>query len=352
MTIGIVTQPLYDNYGGILQNWALQQVLKDMGNTPITLDAYMKYPRWRYMLSYSLTSVLRAFGFDRRYPVKSYRGRIFSRFTSEFIHKNLNLSKPFNKYSSSIIAKNKIDAIIVGSDQVWRPKYNSNILDMYLDFAKEVECKKIAYAASFGVDEWEYSDEEKEKCRELIKQFRAVSVREQSGGQLCKMFLGVDAEIVLDPTLLLSRDKYEAICATIPKEKEKYLAAYCLDATEEKMKIIESWAAEKKLKLKIFSAHGKNTLTIPQWLSMFRDAEEVITDSFHGTVFSIIFNKQFVSLPNENRGKSRMESLYKLFEIESSSNCVTMPIDYVHVNRKWGEQRAVSLKFLIDNLNN
>ena len=350
MRIGIVTQPLNDNYGGILQNWALHQVLHEMGHNPITLDVYLKYPKWRYILSYFLTSLLNFGGAKRNYPVKPINGRIASKFTADFIS-TINLTKPLNKYSTRVIKNNKIDALIVGSDQVWRPKYNPNIYDMYLDFAKNIRCTKIAYAASFGVDEWEYSEEERDKCQELIKQFNAVSVREESGVNLCKKHLNIDADIVLDPTLLLKKDKYADICSNIPRAKESFIAVYCLDLKDEVMRIIERQYGGKKII--VFSAHGNNTLTVPQWLSMFRDAEEVITDSFHGTVFSIIFNKQFINIPNESRGSSRLETLYNLIGIHRDThklNLSPQPIDYFLVNATIDKLAQLSKTFLINNL--
>ncbi len=321
MRIGIVTQPLNDNYGGILQNWALQQVLKELGHTPITLDAYMKYPRWRYLMSSSLTRISKILNLNRNYPVKSSYGRISSSYTSDFIHENIDLTKPFEEYNRNILIKNDIDALVVGSDQVWRPKYNTNIYDMYLKFAKDFACKKIAYAASFGVDEWEYNEEQTNICRELLKTFTAISVRENSGVDLCRKYFGVDVAVVLDPTMLLSRDRYEELCDDVPCMcKCDYLAVYCLDLDQDIYKLIKRIASKKNLKIQLFSAHGENSLTVPQWLSMFRDAKEVITDSFHGTVFSILFNKKFSVIQNGDRGNSRINTLNKNLNLNLKPN--------------------------------
>lgn len=121
-------------------------------------------------------------------------------------------NRPYIDSTSSLrkyFKKNRYDAVIVGSDQTWRPKYSPNIYDFYLDFiSKDKRIKRIAYASSFGVDDWEYSAEETKKCAKLSKLFDGISVREQSGIDLCKDHLGVDSELALDPTLLLNKDDY------------------------------------------------------------------------------------------------------------------------------------------------
>ena len=134
-------------------------------------------------------------------------------------------------------------------------------------------------------------------------------MREESGITLCRDFLGIDAIHVLDPTMLIKSNKYQDLCKNVKKQKESYIAAYCIDIDDKKRKIFEDIANKKKLPLKLFSANSNAELTIKEWLSMFRDANYVITDSFHGTVFSIIFHKPFYSMVNEGRGTSRFYSL-------------------------------------------
>ena len=107
----------------------------------------------------------------------------------------------------------RFDAYVVGSDQVWRPTYNlgDKLFDMYLAFADGQQVKRLSYAASFGVDKWEYSDDQTRICSELAKQFDAISVREKSGVKLCADNLGVDAIHVLDPTMLLDPSDYNKL---------------------------------------------------------------------------------------------------------------------------------------------
>ena len=111
------------------------------------------------------------------------------------------------KYSE-ITQTNQFDAIIVGSDQVWRPLYNSNIEDYFIGFDEYGDFKRIAYAASFGISSWEFDVNQTQKCSSLLKKFNAVSVREFSGADLCSNYFNVRAKVVLDPTLLLNKYDY------------------------------------------------------------------------------------------------------------------------------------------------
>lgn len=312
MKIGIVTQPLQNNYGGILQNYALQKILKDLGHQVVTYDRnYKSTPWWMYLCSW-VKSFIYLFIPGKRRPfakITSVEKRFA--FIQDFISKNISLSVPTT--SISHIFDNNIDAIVVGSDQIWRPKYAPNIEESYLNFAN-TNVRKIAYAVSFGVDYWEYSSKQTLVCSLLAKKFDSISVREESGVVLCKKYLGVKAAWVLDPTLLIKREDYLKLCCNIPIEKKKILAAYVLNLDERILSLCNSLAKEHGLELKFFSADCHAELSIPEWLAFFRDASYVVTDSFHGTVFSIIFKKDFKCLYNESRGSTRFDSLMKLYE--------------------------------------
>src|SRR5690606_30541311 len=133
----------------------------------------------------------------------------------------------------------KFSAVVVGSDQVWRPRYSPNIYNFFLDFLKNNSTiKKVAYAASFGTEDWEYTEEQTREARELIKHFNAVSVRESSGVLLCDKYLNrKDAVHVLDPTLLLKAEDYNQLINKT--KKEIGLFTYVLDETKEKLDFIK-----------------------------------------------------------------------------------------------------------------
>lgn len=311
MKVGIVTQPLFKNYGGILQNWALQQAIKSLGHDVVTIDGY-RYPMWRYTLSCVKTLFERLANKQATYPVRPIKGRALHPMMRHFIDTNIELTNPQSGFNSSVVKEYGLEAVVVGSDQVWRPKYNKQLSSMYLDFVDN-HYRKIAYSASFGVDEWEYNEELTSTCSRLSKLFDAISVREASGVTLCNNYLGVTAEHVLDPTLLLPSERYEALCAQEKVEKKPFIAVYCLDIDEEKQRLFNEYSSNKGVEVRLFSAHNDISLTLEQWLATYRDATAVITDSFHGTVFSIIFRKPFYTITNKGRGETRMLSLLEEF---------------------------------------
>ena len=305
MKVGIVTQPLYANYGGILQNYALQQVLKKMGHEPITLDYMPSLPLGRYLL-YAGKGLLYGLSPSKRHPIKPYK-HFLQRpaIIDSFVRNNINLTKTISDYNRHILDKNGIEALIVGSDQVWRYSYNSHYLkDMYLDFAKGYQCRKIAYGASFGVEEWDYPPQDYIIAKELIKKFDAVYVRENSAVKICRDYLGVNATTVLDPTLLLSAFDYQELCKEAIVESESYIAAYVLDMNDEKKTYIQSFAKAKGLIVKQITV-SDDAVSVRDWLNTIRHSVFVITDSYHGTLFSIIFRKPFQTIINKERGADR-----------------------------------------------
>lgn len=357
MRIGIVTQPLEMNYGGILQNWALQQALKRLGHDPITIDAYERFSTPHYIFNYLRASVHRLIGRHSNLP-RRYRGAMRSERTGRFIENHIAKTKVMWDYKHSVVRKYRLDALMVGSDQVWRRWYSKGHLeDMYLRFAQGLNLKRMAYAASFGVDYWEYTEEQTKACAQLLQQFDAVSVREESGIKLCQDFLGVNAVRVLDPTLLLKAEEYVEIIDQEWEADEPYLAVYCLDLSPVKEAFFNQLAKEHGLKVRHFTAGWTSALTVEQWLAIFSNASMVVTDSFHGTVFSILFGKEFYSLSNRHRGNSRMYSLLSNLGLDSRIVSDTEPVEPEENNIDWDdvyarleEQRRLSIEFLENNL--
>ena len=196
MRIGILTLPLHTNYGGILQAYALQTVLERMGHEVCLIEKRrrpLKLPLWKAPLSYGKRIVKNLTGhpFPIFYEQKINREtQIIRQNTDKFISKYIK-RKIVNDYYD--IQENDFDAIVVGSDQIWRPQYFHEIEHAYLDFTEGWNIRRIAYAPSFGTDEWEYTPKQTERCCILIKDFNAVSVRESSGVNLCREYLGINA---------------------------------------------------------------------------------------------------------------------------------------------------------------
>lgn len=354
MRIGIVTLPLLSNYGGLLQNYALQKVLFRMGHKPITINLLPPQHREDKIKHYVRALI------HLRWPDKWDSPYKRKRIINRFIFKYIKTTLPVRKYSGTIVNLYRLDILIAGSDQIWRPIYNKyytdHLYDGYFKFVESSRIGKIVYAASFGTDEWEYSQEQTEICRLLIHKANAVSVREKSGVELCRQYFGIEAQWVLDPTLLLDVKEYELLCAHIPRAEQSFIAAYLLDIDEKLTDRIKALARELELPPCFFSAGEAKTLSIEEWLAMFRDAAYIITDSFHGTVFSIIFNRPFISVGNSSRGMSRFLSLLEQFGLEKrlspeiSAEILLRPISWEDINERKDAWKEKSMRFLEQNL--
>lgn len=341
MRVGIVTQPLEMNYGGIVQNWALQQVLRSLGHDPITIDAYQHYSLPHMAYNFVQTWYLRRKGQRWRSYPKRYHGALRGELMGRFIEQHIAKTKVMWHYKRSVVSRYRLDAIVVGSDQVWRVGYNEDhIEDMFLRFAAGLPLKRVAYAASFGIDEWAYNEQQTAACAALAQQMDAVSVREQSGVALCRDHLGVEASHVLDPTLLLTPGQYDEIIDNQWDASEPYLAVYCLDVTQAKKEFFNRLAADRGLKVRYFSAGWEASITVQQWLAMFKNASMIVTDSFHGTVFSLLFSREFYTLCNFKRGNSRIAGLLEQLGLEKRVLSDTEPVEPASHDIDWATVKA------------
>ncbi len=362
MKIAIMTQPLGKNYGGIIQAWALQQVLKRMGHEVTTIDRQSDQPGTAYQaVRFAYRAGMKAIG-KRKAPisVEKYLPYILQH-TRSFIDQHITMSEPL--YSTQQLRDHfdgkNYDAVIVGSDQTWRPKYSPNIYNFFLDFLEDKQILRIAYASSFGVEEWEYTEEQTKRCAELAKKFDAVSVREDSGVELSRKYLGMEATHVLDPTLLLDKEDYlQLIGPERVKEKPEGVYAYFLDKTPEKMAFAKRTGEE--LGQSVYSsqtnyledfenseARGSVMPDIRDWLASFAKARYVLTDSFHVCVFSIIFNVPFCAVANQSRGVARFRSLLEQLKLEKllvfpGRLDATFLVDYIDWDQKVSELTRLS----------
>ena len=382
MKIGILTQPLQANYGGLLQNYALQQVLLRAGHELETIDwFYPSYHSLRERL-YRIKRAMLSVFFPEKYPKLRYKiteeeRKVIQRNTNHFISTYINHTEKV-RTKEGFITKAKegdYEVYVVGSDQCWRPKYNPFLASMFLDFAKDDKVKRIAYAASYGTDQWELTPKQTEICAPLAQQFDFVSVREDSGVKLCKDHLGVDAIHVLDPTLLLTKEDYiHLIEAEKEPKAQGTLFNYILDPNTVKSAFINRVAKERGIKsFQVLPKCQEETRTkedvknriedcvfpgVTTWLRAFMDAEMTIVDSFHGMVFSIIFNKPFWVIGNANRGISRFTSLLKVFHLEDrlldanhlKDVDINRPIDWASVNAILEQKRNECINLLLTEL--
>ena len=372
MKIGILTQPLHWNYGGIIQNWALQQVLKRMGHEPemIFITGHDK-PNVRLItlrcLSFAKCAIKKYLHRDDVYlhsPLDlRYNPNICYFYADNRFVKCIRKTKAldYNVDLARITNRRGYEAFVVGSDQVWREEYSPRIQSYFLDFMPEDDKRKrIAYAASFGKESDYISPEKMPECRRLLGRFDAVSVREADGVDIVRRDFGRhQVEKVLDPTLLLSTPDYEALIAPDDRHSSPYIASYILDPDDDKTTILTQLATDKNLPVSEINIgiRPEGMPTVSQWLANFADADFVVTDSFHGCVFSIIFGKPFIAIANAERGLGRFVSLlsefglmsrlvYNLDDFSTKRQHLLEPLDYSPVHQRHDALRHHSLAWL------
>lgn len=372
MKIGILTLPLHTNYGGILQAYALQQVLQGMGHEAMVLDEEKQFhfSLKRRIEMYVKGKVKRllqgknAIIYSPEYYKQLWAAR--TRYTGQFVSEHI-VRRVVKDVSE--ISEGEFDAFVVGSDQIWRARYAQlfpGVGNAFLLFSKGWDIKRISYAASFGTDNWEYNKSDTVKCSMMAQAFDAISVREASGIMLCREYLGVDAQQNIDPTLLLDADDYVKLVKRNTLQSPGTLMCYALDQGKEVEDIVSCIAKEKMLTPFYANSQTENhrlTLEervqppVEQWLQGFRDAEFVVTDSFHACIFSILYRKPFVVIGNKCRGMTRFESLLQIFGLEGrlvssyedykqKVEELLQPIDYEPVYRILAEKRGEAIKFL------
>ena len=292
---------------------------------------------------------------------------------NRFIGHFLNV-KSFSDFSD--IDKFEFDAIVVGSDQIWRREYLyanwDKIDDAFLGFSKDWDLKRISYSASFGLGFWDYNRTETRRLINLINRFDAISVRETSGVDLCKEYFHRDDVVTtLDPTMLLGATDYNKLIEAaddLQDNAKGNLVYYILDEDEAEKKIIKDIAtsmnigiirANSKIEDKNSSEKERIQPPIEQWLKWISDAKFVVTDSFHACVFCILFHKDFCVLTNSNRGNARLMSLLSLFGLQNriidklqglGSLQYEANIDYHKVDATLEKQRSFSLNYLRQSL--
>ncbi len=366
MKVAILTQALQSNYGGILQNYAMQEVLRQMGHQAITVDRHHDKTSnlFKEIAKYFLQITKPSF--DSSVLTTKQKERLF-RNQESFINNHIYRTKIITSQREfdEFISSELFNAYVVGSDQCWRPVYSPNIFNYFLDFlSDDSSAKRIAYAASFGVDNWEFNKDQTERVSSLAKRFDAISVREKSAVELCDKYLSIKPAWVLDPTMLLGREGFLRFIQ--PVADSHYLLNYFLETSPANAEICASIKESMHLtsivnNLKSNTFHrGQRlrdceNLSVERWLSNIYYSDFVTTDSFHGAVFSILFNKPFIVRLNKVRGNARLESLLSDFDL---TDCIVnavrdlrrLDFNWDRINHHLEKRRAESLAFLRDAL--
>lgn len=339
--IGILTYhyPESRNYGAILQAYSTLTFLKGLGYDTKIID-YKKMKK------------------EEREKLKE-ESKNFQEFSDKF----LELTELCETKKELKKLNDKIDIFLVGSDQVWRAGKLRFSPEYFFNFVEKNK-RKISYAASFGLNKWNGNILSTFIVKKLIKKFDFISVREESGKDICKDIFGVESSCVLDPTLILPKENYYKIIETCTRSIElenNYIAYMILDENSLVKEYSEKIANDLNCNLKhIKGEKSRGNIfkysKVEEWLSYIKNAELVITDSFHCVAFSIIFNKKFIVLANPARGIARLENLLKLVGLENRlfvkiedifrNKILTENIDYEEVEKKLSVHREYSVNFL------
>lgn len=300
--IGIITLNGYFNYGNRLQNYALEMTLKKQGNKvkTIRLDRRTNIQTLKNKLSHLKRKLMDG----ESYENDKNREDIFKEFSNVYLEETESI---FNINQDLSSLDSYYDNFIVGSDQVWNPSMNRGSSVYFLQFAQKH--KRLSYSPSFGVSK--FSEEITKKYSKWISDMPNVSVREDDGARIVKKLTGKEAQVLLDPTMLLSREEWIKISnAGKSKPKGKYLLTYFLGSTPKDYQAqVQSIAKEHNLEIinigdpeePIFYETGPS-----EFIDYINDAEIFCTDSFHGVVFSILLQKPFIVY--ERKGSESMYS--------------------------------------------
>lgn len=354
MRIGILTFHCAHNYGAVLQCYALQEVLKGMGHAVEVIDYRPIY----LTRAYKIISLHRIFSYN---PL---------RFVKRFISECLSLPKRVKRFrkfdafmneyynlSSRREISSDYDVYIMGSDQIWNPKITKGFDGYYFGYFpfSKGERKYVAYAASMETDH--LSESAKEYLRKALNNFDAIGVREIQLADLLRPLTDKDVQVVLDPTLLVTPSFWNRFVGKRPLE-EKYVLVYQARGMSRITRNIANHIANQLGALVVtvsgqtysrskWMLHTESPLDFVNW---FRYADCVVSSSFHGTAFSIIFNKPFYSV-RSGRGDTRENSLLRRFDlrdrlIDMDSLPIFREIDYKYVNDRLEKYRKESLCFL------
>lgn len=309
--VGVFTFHKYYNYGTALQAYALQTYIEKNYDCDAELIDYM--PKNEFVGKKLLVTRLKRLGtyiknFGKYYVLRKNRGNqeIKKREFDKFFELHMVTSSwKVNSAESLAEHSGEYDAVMVGSDQTWNPFVSKDGIFL-LDWLKDRGVSKIAYAPSIGVsripDEWH------ERYKAALSEFDALSCRERGGAGFLSELLGKDVEFVIDPTLLLTPDDWEEI--STPEEVDgPYLLTYFLGDNKAHRKAVEKIAKEKNLKIVALPVSylemknkgiDKRYVGPGGFITLIKNASFVCTDSFHGTMFSINFGKDFVSFTKRN----------------------------------------------------
>ncbi len=370
--IKLITYSCANNYGAVLQTYALYKVLKLYADDVKIID----YITERYNVD-NPTFGDKALSTSKWKYIPIIRQKWKARFVSQmkenrkpfrdFLQKNVVFTDPYYDLDELVEARLTADVFITGSDQLWNPEYLwTGIVDepYYCGFLNDNQ-KRISYATSFGKNK--LTQEEMDAAKPYLNKYAAISVREQSGVEILDEMKLKGIEVV-DPTLLAGKEIFDALIS--PKTiSSKYVLLFQIDFKRNLYKAAEQYAKEIEKQLIVIVPDIKqvhhsiqNIVNLPaveEWLWYIKNADYIITDSFHGTVFSIIYNKKFISsMTAGNNGRIRNVlkatglngRALEIVNYTELKKIAEEEIDYKQVNMRVEVLRSKSLSWLEGNL--
>lgn len=359
MKIGLVTIVDKGNYGNRLQNFAIQQIMEKYGHQVETIRKIQDRKTVSEIIKYYLKKVT-----GIKYTRNVKREASFEAFNI----KNIKFSHSFIRTDGldDKLSK-KYDIFICGSDQLWNPEFKTNTDSYFLSFVSEK--RKVSLAASFGIDKIENEDAKK-RIGALIQGLDAISVREQSGKQIVESLSSKEATVLIDPTMMLDGNEWKRI-EKKPRNigEKKYILCYFLGIhSQDIIEKIKKYGSEKDLNVVFMenqyfrckiTSEEEFSYGPDEFIWLIRNAEKVITDSFHAMIFSLLFKKKFLVMPRDVKKvdmSSRFNNVEELFKIknymyndeDSLDKCAI--VDYMFLKKTLCYERNKFLKFIENNI--
>ena len=358
MKIGILTFPNSTSYGAVLQMYALYHTLIDMGFEAEIINYHNEWMK-AYRHTTAMQNSTPFVGCLRKCVRYLLHWRLFRTFKC-FESKMLKYpSSPFSNFSKYPEIGSRYNVVICGSDQVWNPDITNEDLSYFLDFCDPCT-KRVSYAPSFGVEDLD--ETYGKKVGKNLCKFSHLSVREEIGQKIIKKYSGKDSLLVMDPTFLLEKQEWEKRETPHSSAKREYILYYTIRSSESLWDFCKKLAQEKQLKIlrigsNVIGRYIKRDdmveylcdVSPEEWLYLVHHAQYVVTNSFHGTAFSIIFRKnffvEFSSLTN-----SRLSQIVEMLGLEKSvveqnKQCF-LDTDYSHADKVLPVLKAESLDYL------
>lgn len=360
MKVGILTFPNSTSYGAALQMYALYHTVQKLGHDAEIINYHSPYMKaGKHMAKASAKRGLRDWvRFRARAILHKRQRRNFREFEKE--NTKLFPARPITHKTRLALADGRYDAVICGSDQVWNPNITDSDLSYFLDFCSE-NTKRIAYAPSFGVDSLDSAFVASVSGE--LHRFAALSVRERTGQILAEELTGRSVPILADPSMLLDAEEWSGLEREHPMGRGEYIFYY----TARRSPSLFSYcrALSEKTGLKIVAVGGNLIKKIQnrdpmlqyavdispsEWLYLIRHAQYVVTNSFHGTAFSIIHRKNFYvefSSDTNSRLMHITEMLGLQDRVVKNGMCAgASPCDYTTVEDKLSALCAESVRYL------